>query len=86
MSDGEKRDEEDLRAQLAVVNLSEGTAPVERTEPLTISADVPVFTYSPLTRPESMIRLLKLKPGVFRADCCESLREGQSKAGLGKWE
>jgi hypothetical protein len=66
MPNGERRDEVDMRAQLAAMTLKEG--PPERTEPLTIGSDVPPFTYSPLARPDSMIRLLKIKPGLFRAD------------------
>ncbi|KAL2170368.1 hypothetical protein VTG60DRAFT_4954 [Thermothelomyces hinnuleus] len=66
MPDGERRDEVDMRAQLAAMNLNEG--PPERTEPLTIGSNVPSFTYSPLAQPDSMIRLLRLKPGIFRAD------------------
>jgi hypothetical protein len=66
MPDGERRDEVDMRAQLAAMNLNAG--PPERTEPLTISDNVPSFTYSPLARPDSMIRLLKIKRGIFRTD------------------
>ena len=66
MPDGEKRDEVDMRAQLAAMNLN--ALPPEQTEPLTISDNMPSFTYSPLARPDSMIRLLKIKRGVFRAD------------------
>ncbi|KAK0707170.1 heterokaryon incompatibility protein-domain-containing protein [Apiosordaria backusii] len=66
MPDGTKRQEVDMRAQLAAMNLNAG--PAERTEPGTISDDTPPFIYSPLAKPESMIRLLKVKKAVFRAD------------------
>ena len=55
-----------MSAQLAAMALNE--QPPERTEPLTIGSNAPPFTYSPLARPDSMIRLLKIKPGIFRAD------------------
>jgi len=66
MPNGERRDEVDMRAQLAAMSLNAG--PPERTEPFTIGDNVPSLTYSPLVRPESMIRLLKIKRGIFRAD------------------
>ncbi|KAL2018458.1 hypothetical protein VTK56DRAFT_814 [Thermocarpiscus australiensis] len=59
MPNGERQGEADMRAQLAAMNLN--AEPAERTEPLTIPADVPIFTYSPLPRPDGMIRLLRLK-------------------------
>ncbi|KAL2158239.1 hypothetical protein VTH06DRAFT_4559 [Thermothelomyces fergusii] len=69
MPDGERRDEVDLRAQLAATHLDDG--PPRRTEPLTIGSDVPEFAYSPLARPGRMIRLLRLKRAIFRADPVE---------------
>ncbi|KAI0421469.1 heterokaryon incompatibility protein 6 [Xylaria grammica] len=66
MPDGKRRDEVDQRAQLASANPNAGVP--ERTEPLVIADDVPSFTHSPLTRPERMIRLLKIKRGLLRAD------------------
>ncbi|KAH6699772.1 heterokaryon incompatibility protein 6 [Leptodontidium sp. MPI-SDFR-AT-0119] len=66
MPDGERRDEVDMRAQLAAMNLNAGQS--KQTQTLTISDNVPSFTYSPLARPDSMIRLLKIKRGIFRAD------------------
>ncbi|KAI0451323.1 heterokaryon incompatibility protein 6 [Xylaria acuta] len=66
MPDGTKRDEIDQRAQLATMNIDAGMP--ARTEPLVISDDVPRFAHSPLTQPGSMIRLLKIKRGLLRAD------------------
>ncbi|GAP86837.2 putative heterokaryon incompatibility protein [Rosellinia necatrix] len=66
MPDGEKRGEVDERAQLTAA--SANTGPPARTEPLVIADSVPRFMHSPLARPESMIRLLKIKPGLLRAD------------------
>lgn len=66
MPNGERRDETDMRAQLAAMSLN--SEPTTRTEPLTIDDNVPKFTYLPLPRPTGTIRLLKIKPAIFRAD------------------
>ncbi|KAI1362276.1 heterokaryon incompatibility protein 6 [Xylaria arbuscula] len=66
MPNGERQDEVDERAQLAAHEVTGGGP--ERTEPLVIDDDAPSFKHSPLARPASMIRLLKIKRGVLRAD------------------
>lgn len=65
MPNSERQDEIDERAQLATEKLKEG---VERADPLLIDEDAPIFKHSPLSRPGSMIRLLKIKRGFLRAD------------------
>jgi len=39
-----------------------------RKEPLVLNPDTPGFTYTPLKDAHKMIRLLKIKPAIFRAD------------------
>ncbi|KAH8651210.1 heterokaryon incompatibility protein 6 [Xylariales sp. PMI_506] len=70
MPDGERRDEIDMRAQLASMRLesSSDTLPAERTEPLGIPENTPRFAYWPLQQPSTMIRLLKIRPALLRAD------------------
>ncbi|KAG2412953.1 hypothetical protein HFD88_010512 [Aspergillus terreus] len=63
---GVRSNEVDLRADLARLDLS--SSKPTRTEPLTISADTPMFTYTSLKESNRRIRLLKVKPGIFRAD------------------
>ncbi|KAI0518025.1 heterokaryon incompatibility protein 6 [Xylaria bambusicola] len=66
MPNGERREEVDERAQLAAIAPKNGVP--ERTQPLVIGDNVPTFKHSPLARPGSQIRLLKVKRGFLRAD------------------
>lgn len=66
MPDGEKRDRVDQRAQLAAIRPNSRS--LARTQPLVIREGVPQFVHEPLVSPGSMIRLLRIKPRLFRAD------------------
>jgi hypothetical protein len=66
MPNGERRNEVDLRAQMASMNI--GDDPVVPSAVAVIPDDIAEFRYHRLPRPNSMIRLLKIKRANFRAD------------------
>lgn len=70
---GEKVNEIDPRAELAATTaaLSLGGSPgddTHREEPITIPPDTPNLVYKGMSAPDRAIRLLKVKPAIFRAD------------------
>lgn len=69
-STGVRSNEVDLRAELARQNKNnrQPSSAATRTQPLSINPDTPRFRYIPLEQPGKRIRLLKIKPAIFRAD------------------